>query len=106
MAERAEAGIAAFERADGSIVGMGIVLDSRHILTCAHVVNAALEREFRRQDQPDTDVQIAFPFVQATEALKGKVVKWHAMSLSGKPFDKSVSDIAVVELKEEVPGSV
>jgi hypothetical protein len=32
--------------------GVGFVVDERHIVTCAHVVNTALARDQRAQDKP------------------------------------------------------
>ena len=45
--------------------GVGFVVDGRHILTCAHVVNAALGREQRAQDKPGprVRVQVDFPML-------------------------------------------
>ncbi|MCA1671530.1 MAG: hypothetical protein LC799_04795 [Actinobacteria bacterium] len=34
-------------------VGVGFVVDSQRVLTCAHVVNAALGRDHLSQEQPD-----------------------------------------------------
>ncbi|HZA16703.1 MAG TPA: trypsin-like peptidase domain-containing protein, partial [Pseudonocardiaceae bacterium] len=42
--------------ANGSTVGVGVLVGPREILTCAHVVNAALGRDRRAQDQPAGEV--------------------------------------------------
>jgi len=79
--------------------GMGIVVDDRHVLTCAHVVNSALGRSFESGARPDEDekVPIAFPFSDSSAVLMGGVCSWHPMG-QGR-----VSDIAVLELDGDVP---
>ncbi|MFF9116632.1 hypothetical protein ACF09Y_13695 [Streptomyces massasporeus] len=43
-------------------VGVGFVVGSRHIVTCAHVVNAALGVDKRRQERPSHDARIQIEF--------------------------------------------
>ena len=46
-------------------VGIGFLVTDRHVLTCAHVINAALGRELRGQDKPPshTRIQVEFPML-------------------------------------------
>jgi hypothetical protein len=49
--------------------GIGFVVSERHIVTCAHVVNAALGREKRARDKPGADarIQVDFPILGDAE---------------------------------------
>jgi hypothetical protein len=85
-------------------VGMGILVDPQHIVTCAHVVNAALNRNNDPADSPDSKgVQLDFPlvapcpivdggYVLASDALTAQVIEW----------DRTV-DVAVLQLDTEAP---
>jgi WD40 repeat protein len=42
--------------------GVGFLVGDRHILTCAHVINAALGREQRKQEAPGSDVRVQVDF--------------------------------------------
>ena len=48
--------------------GVGFVVDDRHIITCAHVVNAALNRDQRLQDMPGPEVRIQVDFPMLGDA--------------------------------------
>ena len=48
---------------DGHPAGIGALTGERHIVTCAHVVNAALGREVRAQVQPVDVVAVEFPLL-------------------------------------------
>jgi hypothetical protein len=80
--------------------GMGSVLDSRHVLTCAHVVNAALGFPNESAARPTGSVNVTFPLSATGHVIAGKVVAWHPMGAEG------VADVAVLELAEGVPGDV
>ncbi|MFF8958029.1 serine protease [Streptomyces sp. NPDC014894] len=60
--------------------GVGFLLGSRHIVTCAHVVNAALGRPLRSQDRPSADdrVTVRFPLLESfhERPLSARVVSW------------------------------
>src|SRR5262249_18010427 len=48
----------------GQPVGVGALVTDRHIITCAHVVNAALGLSPRDQRRPDRSVALDFPLVR------------------------------------------
>ncbi|WDN56037.1 serine protease (plasmid) [Streptomyces clavuligerus] len=52
----------------GAPVGVGFVVGDRHIVTCAHVVNAALGRDKRHLERPDDDVRVQVEFVLLGDA--------------------------------------
>jgi HEAT repeat protein len=78
-------------------IGMAFVVDSRHVMTCCHVVNDALGRDRRDPAQPPSESRFAIRFPYADNAgTVGKVVKW------GFAFPRPV-DVAVLELEETPP---
>ena len=56
---------------DGRPVGVGALVTERHVVTCAHVVNAALGLDAREQGQPTGTVSLDFPLAgRRTEAAR------------------------------------
>ena len=86
------------------IVGTGFLVSDRHILTCAHVVNAALERDLRSSREPDEIVNLDFPFIESSGVLKGRVVLWLDMVREILQADgiRSAYDIAGLELETPI----
>jgi WD40 repeat protein len=84
--------------AGGTPVGIGALVGDRHILTCAHVVNAALGRDPKDQAKPDGTVELDFPFAPRTGGLlRARVVCWVPPPADGRAGD----DIAGLELTTE-----
>ncbi|MEV7628870.1 trypsin-like peptidase domain-containing protein [Actinoplanes sp. NPDC089786] len=86
-------------------VGTGFVVDDFHLLTCAHVINAALGRDSRRQDDPGPDVRVPvdFPILGDADGAPVRlcrVVRWRPPPLSGTSGD-DIAGLAVVG--EELP---
>ena len=69
--------------------GVGFVVDDRHIITCAHVVNTALGRKDQRaQDMPGSQVRVQVDFPMLGDAAGGPsrscaVEAWVPPPLSG-----------------------
>ena len=86
--------------------GVGFVVDDTHIITCAHVVNTALDRDPRAQDIPDPDVrvQVDFPMLGGATGAPSRscaVQAWVPPPLSGV----SGGDIAgLAVIGERLPG--
>jgi len=97
----ADAGIVRFLKPDGlSHAGMGILVDRRRIVTCAHVVNTALGRDQYATDTPVDKACVNFPLSSSTrKIIAGTVVSW-------KPVGGEPEDIAVLELSEDAPTDV
>jgi hypothetical protein len=94
-----ESAIAQVCTAKGSVVGVAFVVTGRHLLTCAHVVNAALGA--KREEMPVEQVSLVFPFLEGVPGVMARVVYWRA------PRDERAiaeEDIAGLELLGEVPG--
>ncbi len=84
-----------------SHVGMAIAVDSRHVLTCGHVINDALQRKIRLDpalpSQTD-EFLVQFPYAQG-KVITGHIVAWG--------LDKvEIKDVAVLELSEPMPVEV
>src|SRR5262249_34777541 len=62
--------------ASGQVVGLGALVGKREILTCAHVVNAALNRDRRAQERPGDDLAVDFPLLSDRMAGRARVVQW------------------------------
>lgn len=87
-------------------VGAGFLVTPKHVLTCAHVVNAALGRSLNVPDQPTpaSEIFLDFPLLNNHSLLRAKILHWFPVtdnSATGT-LDK-LEDIAVLELSPETP---
>ncbi|MFC3744650.1 nSTAND1 domain-containing NTPase, partial [Paractinoplanes deccanensis] len=81
--------------------GLGFVVDAKHIVTCAHVVNAALGREARTSTAPGESarVHVDFPLLGGADgppARSCRVAVWDP------PLSSDVAGLAIVG-GEELP---
>jgi hypothetical protein len=85
-------------RRGGGVAGAGVLIDQRHVLTCAHVVCQALGRDPRLQEPPDGEVELDFVEAEA-EPVGAHVADggWIPIGPEGG------GDIAVLELAEDAP---
>lgn len=91
-------------RHNGVVVGVGFLVDRRHVLTCAHVVNAALGLDPRGQDRPGEPLYVEFTLIQHDLVRKANIVRWVPPPPAGvKPTGES--DVAGLELTELAPKS-
>ncbi len=84
----------------GGPVGLGALVTGRHIVTCAHVVNAALGLDARAQGQPTGTVALDFPLAGpgGSPALRATVERWLPPPREGVTGD----DVAGLALVGEV----
>lgn len=81
--------------------GMGIVLDARRILTCAHVVNSALDRTKEFAERPTGTIPVTFPFSGGSFKVSlATVALWLPRG------SERSGDIAIIELAEAIPQDV
>jgi trypsin-like peptidase len=80
--------------------GLGLLVDDGRVVTCAHVVNAALGRGLREQLPPgESDlVQVEFPLLPKTPVRLARVVTWVP-----PPGQVGGGDIAGLLLSEAAP---
>src|SRR5918997_103780 len=88
--------------AAGHTVGVGVIVGSREILTCAHVVNSALGRDRRAQDHPAGEITVEFT-VGGGPQQRARVQRWLPPPRTGAAGD----DIAgLVLTSTELPTDV
>lgn len=82
-------------------VGLGLLVGASELVTCAHVVNAAMGRGLREQAQPgESDlVQVEFPLLPESPVRLARVVKWMP-----PPSRAEGGDVAGLMLTEVAPG--
>jgi WD40 repeat protein len=83
--------------------GLGMLVGPRHLVTCAHVVNAALGRDKRDQRRPGPadQVLLQFPLVPGGPVRTASVTSWAPPPAAGaSPGD---GDVAGLELTEDAP---
>ncbi|MFB2934940.1 trypsin-like peptidase domain-containing protein [Aerosakkonemataceae cyanobacterium BLCC-F154] len=94
--------IARIYHANGNVVGAGFLVSDRHLLTCAHVVTAALAiLPQNAQDMPVGSVELDFPLIAPGQKLKSKVVFWLPVNPS-----QTQEDIAGLELESTPPVTI
>lgn len=96
--------VARIRNGAGAVCGAGFLIGDRHVMTCAHVIDDAVPGRSRGDvDVPDDLITLDLPFLER-RGLPARVVAWHPMvdDVEGTP----VSDIAVLELEEAVPGGL
>lgn len=86
----------------GSAVGLGFIIADGYIVTCAHVVNVALGRDKRSQDEPGPDdlIDVDFPILSPSGTgvtCKYEVASWHPQPPGN---EISVSDVAGLVLAD------
>ncbi|MEW2524284.1 trypsin-like peptidase domain-containing protein [Streptomyces sp. NPDC047071] len=92
--------------------GAGVYLCGRTLLTCAHVVNAALgQRMLSARDPGGVTLDVSFPVLSAAATRPARLVAWippRAQHLGPVPDGslKWEGDLAVLELREEPPPPV
>ena len=84
----------------GHAVGVGALVTERHVVTCAHVVNAALGLDARQQRQPDGLVRLDFPLA-GPSTLTATVERWLPPPREGATGD----DIAGLVLEHAPEGT-
>jgi S1-C subfamily serine protease len=87
-----DAAIVRIWAADGSVVGAGVLVGERSVLTCAHVIDDALGREQDTLEVPQEGVALDFPLVAPGQKLTARVTAW-----------QPDADVAALELTEPPP---
>ena len=90
--------VARFRR-DRAVVGGGALIAGARIVTCAHVINAALGRPVGEAGRPAEPVALDFP-LQDVDPVAGEVVAWCP------PGELGEGDLAVVRIDPAVAGGL
>lgn len=75
--------------------GTGVVLEGERVLTCAHVVNAALKLPRESKDRPNQIISLDFPLSDSERRVTANIVFW----------DHDI-DLAVLKLIDSLPDEV
>ncbi len=103
MTAQLRAAIARIIQANRRIVGAGFLVSDKHILTCAHVVNAALGKQLNAPEKPNQEVCLDFPLVALGKILRGRVVRWILVQPGTSILPETGADIALLELESTPP---
>ncbi|MGY1762288.1 trypsin-like peptidase domain-containing protein [Geodermatophilus sp. SYSU D00779] len=94
------AALARVRAGNGAVVGSAFLVDSDHVVTCAHVVTSALGRRDQEQPGEDDTVQLEFPLVARGHVVQARVEVWCPVA----PDDSG--DIAVLTLAGPRPADL
>lgn len=87
----------------GGVVGTGFLVGRKYVVTCAHVINDALERDQDTPEQPVNEkIYLNFPHASPKKSYTAHVVCWHPP----RSLDASTRDVGILELEETAPHSV
>src|SRR5438067_2455541 len=96
---RPDPALAAVLTVDGTIVGAGFLVAHRQVLTCAHVVAAAVGQPADLVQPPEGSVLVEFPLVAAGRPVHASVVDWVPIDRDG------AGDVAVLRLAQDPPAA-
>ena len=82
-------------------VGAGFLVSPRHILTCAHVITAALRIPQDTALPPSELIHLDFPLLPQHPHCQARVIRWHPVNT--EVIVGESEDIAVLELIETLP---
>src|SRR4028119_1968616 len=80
------------------VVGAGLLVSQKYILTCAHVVADALGMARSTVEMPEVEICVDFPVLEVKQFFKAKVVFWRPVNPG-----KFAEDIAGLELENSPP---
>ena len=91
------------EYSNQGVVGAGLLISNRYLLTCAHVVASALNVASETSETPTQSIDVDFPLIAPGQKLKAKVVFWKPVqSVTAIPSEQA-EDLAILELEGELP---
>ena len=93
-----QASVVRFYHANGNVVGAGFLVAERYVLTCAHVVTAALGVPTSTEEAPGDVIKIDFPLLASGVTIDATVVFWEQVA-----NNRSSEDIALLCLSSAPP---
>ena len=84
-----KAAVARVLDARGQVVGAGLRVPSGEVVTCAHVVDRALNRRLETNLAPTGRVQLDFPLAEQQMPSEATVIHWRP-EYDGRPMDLAV----------------
>ena len=98
MAEPYQIPVARLWGHDGSVVGAGFLAPRGVVVTCAHVVNAALGHEQLRTAEPRGVIRLDLPWAAGKTEFRGSIVAWRPPVQPDMHRSDPCVDIAVLQL--------
>ncbi len=95
--------IARIYHANGAIVGAGFLVAEGHLLTCAHVVTAALGIDLTTAEAPETLLEVDFPLIAPGQKVWARVNFWRSVQSEGGIALADGEDIAGLRLERAAP---
>ncbi len=102
MAEPYQRPVARLRTDDGRVAGAGFLAPRGVIVTCAHVVNDALNRDLLQVDRPADSIPLDLPWA-GSGRFRGKVIDWRPPIDPGSRKGDACVDIAVLEVDGPLP---
>jgi uncharacterized protein YjbI with pentapeptide repeats/3',5'-cyclic AMP phosphodiesterase CpdA len=90
----------------GQPVGLGVLVGDGEVLTCAHVVNAALEQDLRAAAQPARPVRVRWPNLAGSAPVEATVVAWRSLADGDLAALKLVGDVPAVAVAAQLDPTV
>ncbi|MEU6130276.1 trypsin-like peptidase domain-containing protein [Saccharopolyspora sp. NPDC047091] len=84
-------------RADGEVVGAGVLLAPDRVATCAHVAATALGADAEAADAPPGVIRLEFPLLPGAPAVDAEVADWRPIRSDGR------GDVAILRLTGPAP---
>jgi vWA-MoxR associated protein C-terminal domain/vWA-MoxR associated protein middle region (VMAP-M) 1/Trypsin-like peptidase domain len=81
-----------------NVVGAGFLISERHLLTCAHVVIAALKLPRNTLELPAGIVEFDFPLIAPGQRVMAKVVFWQPVNPGEVGEDIAVLEVSLAPL--------
>lgn len=89
-----------------AVVGAGFLVSSQYLLTCAHVVTAALGLPKETTTVPMDSIKLDFPLTEPGKILEAKVDFWRPYQSEKITSPNQIGDLAGLKLQSEIPDNV
>ncbi|MGK7928120.1 MAG: trypsin-like peptidase domain-containing protein [Spirulina sp.] len=91
---------------NGAVVGAGFLITQKHILSCAHVITAALGLPNTTIEMPSESITLDFSLMAAGRKLTANVCFWQPYQTDRTITPDRIGDIAILELQTSLPINV
>ncbi|GEM_PF-5770110 len=92
MADTFEKSFVRIRNVNGTTAGAGFMVDEKHIVTCAHVVQYALALGSETILPKESKIQVEYPFISPVKVLSSRPIRY-----------ETSNDLAVLELMDSLP---
>ncbi len=103
MTSQLKFAVARIRQTNGKVVGAGFLVSDKYVLTCAHVINAAIGQPLNAPNEPNQEIHLDFPLIASKNILRGRVIRWLPVQPSPSILPETGADIALLELENPLP---